>query len=56
MARLYELCVKQTTIDEGENDGEGGQKRNAVGTHNAATTFLSFAKCATKMEKKIKKY
>jgi hypothetical protein len=24
MARLYELCVKQTTIDEGENDGEGG--------------------------------
>ncbi len=50
MARLDELCVRQTTIDEGENDGEGGQKRNAIKAHNAAMAFLSFAKFATRME------
>jgi hypothetical protein len=24
MARLDELCMRQTTVDEGENDGKGG--------------------------------
>ncbi len=51
MARLNELCVKQTNLHEGENDGEGGWKtKHYRSSQCTSRTFKLYKKVQQEIE------